>query len=107
MAPTVETATPYTLKAITYHVPSDSEPGLIHDVTVTDDRWSCDCKAGEFPKTRGHCWHIKSARNGLHVGKPRVRIQPVPPAPATCPHGRTPRLCAACAGPASVSDLYA
>ena len=101
-------ATPYEIRSITYKVESASLPGVVYTVTVDENGWTCSCKAGEFTKTRGRCWHLKAAQNG-ELGKPRMRVCPLPPAPrsATCPHGRRPGLCAACAGPASVSDLYA
>ena len=104
----VETATPYTLKSIVYHVPSASEPGLVHDVTVTDERVTCDCEASKHAKTRGRCWHLQAVKAGLYVGKPHMRIEPLPPAPTpACPHGRTARLCAACVPMPSAADLYA
>ena len=87
---TVETRTPYQLVSISYHVPSATEPGVIYTVTVTDDRWVCDCEASKWPKTRGCCWHLKAAKSGLYVGKPHVRARVLPPAPQPVPAAGEP-----------------
>ena len=92
--------TPYEIHSITYNVPSASEPGIKYTVTVTDDRYRCTCKAEEFPKTRGKCWHIKAVKAGAVAGKPIIRILPLtapPPTPA-------PELVAALFGDGRLED---
>jgi hypothetical protein len=71
---------PYQIRSITYTVESASVPGVTYLVLVTEDGWSCSCKASEYSKTRGKCWHIKQAQAGELLGKPRVRVGVVPPA---------------------------
>ena len=78
MTTATQPQTAHSLRAITYHVPSETDTDVLYDVTVTDAGWSCTCKAGKYPKTRGHCWHLKAARSGLHVGKPRIRAMLLP-----------------------------
>lgn len=73
----VTLATPqaeYQIRSITYSVESASLPGVTYLVMVTDAGWSCSCKASEFSKTRGRCWHIKAAQAGELPGKPKVRL---------------------------------
>ena len=43
----------YQLRAISYTVPSASEPGVTYTVTVTDDGTICTCTAGHY---RRLCW---------------------------------------------------
>jgi hypothetical protein len=66
----------YQVRSIRYTVESASVPGRVYTVTVDDGGWFCDCKAGEYTKTRGRCWHIKTARAG-EAGKPRVALLPL------------------------------
>lgn len=72
-----------TLRAVSYRVPSSSEPGREYTPTVTEAGWACQCKGWHY---RGRCRHIEAARAGRYVGKPTVRIslppQPAPPVPA-------------------------
>ena len=67
----------YQLVSVSYTVPSASEAGKTYTVTVTDNRYSCSCKAEQFPKTRGRCWHIKSVIAGAITSKLRVCIRPL------------------------------
>jgi hypothetical protein len=64
---------------ITWTVPSAREADTGY--TVSADRWdgplACTCPAGDFPKTRGRCWHLKAVHAGL-AGKPVVRLTIVP-----------------------------
>ena len=62
---------------MSWEVPSATEPGKTYRVTVTDNRYTCTCKAEEFPKTRGRCWHVKAVIAGAVSVKPRVRIRPL------------------------------
>jgi hypothetical protein len=64
-----------TIRSITWTVPSASEPGTEYAVSAPSPTGllTCTCKASEFPKTRGRCWHMKSVRAG-QAGKPRVRV---------------------------------
>lgn len=59
---------------ITYYVPSATTPGIVYRVSAPtpDAPLACDCKASEYPKTRGRCWHISAIRSGLI--KPRVSV---------------------------------
>ncbi|MGD9891653.1 MAG: hypothetical protein AB7R89_28725 [Dehalococcoidia bacterium] len=65
------------IRSITWTVPSATDAGTEYTVSAPSPTGilSCNCKASEFPKTRGRCWHIKSVRAGL-AGKPRVRVTP-------------------------------
>ena len=68
--------TPYEIRAITYNVPSASEPGAVHTVAVTRLGWVCDCRDFHY---RGHqrpCKHVRAAREG-RAGKPVVRVRPL------------------------------
>ena len=67
----------YQLVSISYNVPSATEAGKIYIVTVRGDRYTCTCKAEEFNKTRGRCWHVKAVIAGAVNAKPRVRIRPL------------------------------
>jgi hypothetical protein len=78
---TATLSTEYSIVSITYTAESASIPGRTYAITVDADGWHCSCKAGEYTKTRGKCWHLRSAQAG-ELGKPRVRVQPVAPAPA-------------------------
>lgn len=69
---------PYRLLSVTYKVESASTPGHLYAVSVTDDGWTCSCKASQYTKTRGKCWHLKAARDGQVIGKPTVRLTSVP-----------------------------
>ena len=64
----------YQLISMSYTVPSATEPGVTHTVTITDDGISCDCKAGHY---RRLCWHRKAVQTGQVTSKPRVRIRPL------------------------------
>ena len=73
----VTIATPtqeYQIKRIVYTVESASTPGVTYTVQVDDDGWSCSCKASQYTKTRGKCWHLKAALAGELPGKPRVTL---------------------------------
>jgi hypothetical protein len=61
--------------AIRWQVPSATTPGIVYTVSADspDSPLSCDCEAGDYPKTRGRCWHLKAVHSGL-AGKPRVRV---------------------------------
>jgi hypothetical protein len=77
----------YILKSITYTVPSAKGTG---EYTVSVDPATklmhCTCPA------RRQCWHQKAVAAGM-AGKPRMRIQPIPPVPA--PFVRPPLSAAA------------
>jgi hypothetical protein len=68
---------------IAWIVPSATEAGVEYTVSAPSPSGilRCTCKASDYPKTRGRCWHIKSVRAGL-AGKPRVRVQARPAAVA-------------------------
>lgn len=78
MATIIESPTPYEILSISYNVPSATQPGTSHTVTVTDSAYTCDCEASRWPKTRGKCWHIKAVRAGSVTGKPKMRIRWAP-----------------------------
>jgi hypothetical protein len=67
------------IRSITWTVPSASDARIAYTVSAPSlsGILTCNCKAREFPKTRGRCWHIKSVRAG-QAGKPRVRVQQRP-----------------------------
>jgi hypothetical protein len=91
----VTVATPsqeYQIRSIRYRIESASVPGQVYEVTVTEDGWSCSCKASEFTKTRGKCWHLRAAQAGELPGKPRVRVGV---APSPTPFVRPPLSAAA------------
>lgn len=52
-----------------YEVPSSSQPGLYHTVTVrSEDDWACTCKHGRYGRPcrhQGRVWHYRLARGGL------------------------------------------
>ena len=77
MVTVTESITPYEIRSISYNVPSATEAGKIYIVTVRGDRYTCTCKAEEFNKTRGRCWHVKAVIAGAVNAKPRVRIRPL------------------------------
>ncbi len=67
------------LKAVSYQVPSATKPGVVYTVTITDDGYACTCPDGQHRRRAG-CWHISAIKAGIQPSKPRVRIQPIPPA---------------------------
>ena len=67
----------YQLISMSWNVPSATEAGKAYTVTVRGNRYSCTCKAEEFNKTRGRCWHVKAVIAGAVSAKPRVRIRPL------------------------------
>ena len=83
---TTAPVTPYEIRSIVYHVPSASQPGTTHLVSVADTGWMCSCRDFQY---RGHqrpCRHIRTAREGL-AGKPVVRVHPFTMAAALAPSG--------------------
>jgi len=63
------------IRNIAWTVPSASEAGVEYTVSAPSPTGllSCNCKASQYPKTRGRCWHVRAVRAGL-CGKPRVRV---------------------------------
>jgi hypothetical protein len=78
----------YLLKSVTYTVPSSQagQPPYTVSVDPATKLMHCTCPA------RRQCWHQKAVAAGM-AGKPRLRIQPIPPAPA--PFVRPPLSAAA------------
>jgi hypothetical protein len=102
-------ATAYTIKAITYTVPSATTPGEQYTVSVDPETklMHCTCPA------RRQCWHQKAVIAGV-AGKPRVRIQPHPVAAsvtattaiATARDARESYIAQAAGQVAPASELY-
>jgi hypothetical protein len=74
----VETTHPapaYQIHRIAWTVPSATEPGIVYTISADspEDVLRCSCRAEDYPKTRGRCWHVKAVHAGL-AGKPRVRV---------------------------------
>ena len=72
----IQSSEAYQIQAIAYTAESASVPGLVYTVTVDDGGWHCSCKASEYTKTRGKCWHLLAAQNG-DLGKPKLRVRPL------------------------------
>jgi len=63
----MEITLPYPIKA--YLIPSKSEPGRSHRVTLwSDDKLACDCIAGGFKK---NCKHKEKVRKHIKNAKER------------------------------------
>jgi hypothetical protein len=69
----LQTGTPYLLRAIRYHVPAASIPGVTYTVTCDAAGWRCECAGWRWRKT---CRHLDECRAGQH-GAPTVAIRPV------------------------------
>ncbi len=67
----------HTMSAPRWSVPSATVEGTDYQITVDDNgERVCSCKANDYPKTRGMCWHLKAVSAGLV--KPRVRVSQRP-----------------------------
>ncbi|MGI8553465.1 MAG: hypothetical protein ACR2PL_22180 [Dehalococcoidia bacterium] len=74
------TATPpqspvYSVKSISYPVPSATTPGTVYTVSQElGGSLRCECKAAQVG--RYGCWHVKTVKAGMV--KPRVRLTVAP-----------------------------
>ena len=80
MVTVTESVTPYQIRSITYTAESATTPGKTDTVTCSDGGWSCTCEGFYWRGASRPCWHVKAARAG-QLGRPRIRIMPLPPAP--------------------------
>ena len=67
----------FTTGAPRWSVPSATVEGTDYTITVdANGERVCSCKANDYPKTCGKCWHLKAVSAGLV--KPRVRVSQCP-----------------------------
>lgn len=67
----------HTMSNPRWSVPSATTEGTGYTITVdANGERVCSCKANDYPKTRGKCWHLKAVNAGLV--KPRIRVSQRP-----------------------------